>query len=73
MGNSKVSEKVILPDVNVELVGKVSGNAFAVMGAVSQAMRKAGHADRVDEFIEEASSGDYNQVLQTCMKWVNVS
>ena len=38
------------------------------------AMRKAG-LDKleIDEFYKEAKSGDYNHLLATCMKWVDVS
>lgn len=61
----------ILPDVTVELVGS-DGNAMAIMGKVRAAMKKAGHGDRVEKFLEEAMSGDYDNVLQTCMNWVNV-
>lgn len=62
----------ILPDVKVKLVG-TDGNAFAIIGAVRKAMKRAGHGDRVEEFTKEATSGDYDHVLQTCMKWVDVS
>jgi hypothetical protein len=46
-----------LPDV--DLVGQ-DGNAFAVPGRVQSAMRRAGHADLVTEFTDEATSGDYD-------------
>lgn len=62
---------VRFPDVTVELTGE-DGNAFAVMGAVNKALRRAGHRDATTEFMAEAMSGDYNHLLQTCMKWVNV-
>jgi hypothetical protein len=60
------------PDVTVKLAGR-DGNAFAVLGAVSRALRKAGvPAAEVDAFRKEATSGDYEHLLRTCMKWVNV-
>jgi hypothetical protein len=71
MGKTKQNGP-ILPDVEVELVG-VNGNAFVVLGTVTKAMKKAGYGDRVDEFMEEATSGDYNHMLRTCMKWINVT
>jgi len=58
-------------NVKVKLVGK-DGNAFAILGRVSKALRKAGHPDLAKEFLEEAMSGDYNHLLQTCMKYVEV-
>lgn len=60
------------PDVTVQLTGS-DGNAYAVMGAVSRALRKAGHADQVSAFQAEATSGDYNHLLATAMSWVDVS
>jgi hypothetical protein len=58
-------------DVKVKLVGE-DGNAFAILGAVSKALKRAGHKDLVDEFMAEATSGDYNHLLATCMDYVEV-
>lgn len=59
------------PAVHVKLVGS-NGNAFAIMGKVSQAMRRAGvSSSEVSSFTKEAMSGDYDNLLQTCMRWVN--
>ncbi len=61
------------PNIEVQLSGS-SGNAFAILGAVSKAMRKAGlSAVERKEFTDEATSGDYNHLLQTAMKFVSVS
>jgi hypothetical protein len=60
-------------DVKVKLTG-TDGNAYALMGRVRQAMRKAKvPSEEVKVFHEEATSGDYDHLLQTCMKWVDVS
>ena len=60
------------PHVEVELVGQ-DGNAFAILGAASKAMRRADvdKAD-IDEMMAEAMSGDYNHLLQTVMAKVAV-
>ena len=58
-------------DVKVKLVGE-DGNAFAILGAVSKALKRAGHKDLVDEFMAEATSGDYDHLLATCMDYVEV-
>jgi len=60
------------PDIEVELTGQ-DGNAFAIIGAVSRALKRNGHADEVPTFTAEAMSGDYDNLLQTAMRWVNVS
>jgi hypothetical protein len=60
------------PEIEVELVGH-DGNAFAILGRISQAMRRAKlPKTEIDEFMKEATDGDYNHLLQTCMKWVSV-
>ena len=59
-------------DVKVKLVG-TDGNAFAILGKVSQALKKAGYVDLAKEFRDEAMKGDYNHLLQTCMDYVEVS
>jgi hypothetical protein len=59
------------PDVRVQLIGG-DGNAFAILGAVCQALRGAGHGELVDEFLGEATSGDYDNLLVTVMRWVEV-
>lgn len=60
------------PDVIVELTGN-DGNAFAVLGRVQRALRKAGvDKHEIDEFWNQATSGDYNKLLVTCMEWVTV-
>jgi hypothetical protein len=60
------------PKITVRLVGS-DGNAFAILGKVTKALRAAGvpQAER-DEFMAEATSGDYDNLLATCMKWVEV-
>lgn len=60
-------------NIDVELVG-CDGNAFAVMGKVTKALRSNKvPGEDIKEFQTECMSGDYNHLLQTCMKWVNVS
>lgn len=60
------------PYITVELTGK-DGNAFAILGAVKDALRLGGCSkEEVDLFVEEAMSGDYDHLLQTVMAWVDV-
>ena len=64
---------LVHPEVCVRLTG-TDGNAFAVMGAVTRALARAGveKAER-DAFLAEAMSGDNDHLLQTAMRWVTVS
>ena len=60
------------PNVHVQLTGQ-DGNAFAVMGAVQRALRKAGASkDEINQYLKDAMSGDYNHLLSTTMEWVEV-
>jgi len=60
------------PDLTVKLVGG-SSNGMEIVGKVRQAMRRARiSAEIISEFTTEATSGDFDKLLQTCMAWVNV-
>ena len=51
----------------------MDGNAFAIMGAVSKAMRRAGASDEViKEYQAQSQSGDYDNLVQVAMKHVNL-
>lgn len=61
------------PQIQVQLTG-TDGNAFAIIGAVRNALRRGGaSAEDVTAFQQEAMSGDYDNVLQTAMRYVDVS
>ena len=62
----------LYPDVEVQLTGE-DGNAFAIMGAVTRALRRAGYSDKIEEYQKEATSGNYDNLLQVTMKWVTVN
>jgi len=60
-------------NIEVQLVG-MDGNAFSILGRVMDAMKKAGLSQtEIDEFIKEATSDNYDNLLMTVAKWVNVS
>jgi hypothetical protein len=47
------------------------GNAFAILGRTTRALRQAGLAqDEIDQYYAEATSGDYDHLLHTTMRWV---
>ena len=61
----------MFPQVKVKLVGE-DGNAFAIMGRCTRAARKAGlSTQQIEEYMHEATSGDYNHLLTTTMKYFN--
>lgn len=52
------------------LVG-VDGNAFAVMGYVSNAMRRSGFSEKEeDEYLADAQSSDYDHLLYVSCQMV---
>ncbi len=60
------------PEVEVELVGR-DGNAFLILGRVMKALKRGGATpEEVQEYLDEAKSGDYNHLLATTMDWVEV-
>lgn len=60
------------PEIEVQLTGN-DGNAFAVMGAVITALKRAGvSAEEVKEYQDQSMSGDYNNLLNVASEWVSV-
>lgn len=58
--------------VTAQLSGQ-DGNAWAIMATVKNALKSIGVSkNEIDEYIEESMSGDYDHLLQTAMKWVEV-
>jgi len=50
-----------------------NGNAFAVMGAVSKALKAAGADEEYTaKYFNEAMSSDYDHLLQVTMEYVEV-
>ncbi len=57
------------PNIAIALVGE-DGNAFAILGRVKRQMRRAGlPASEWGLFHAEATSGDYDNLLLTVMRW----
>ena len=60
------------PEVTVQLSGK-DGNAYAIIGAVRLAMRRANLPQQaIKTFTDEAMASDYDHVLQTAMATVTI-
>jgi len=60
------------PNVSVRLIGE-DGNAFAILGTVMAALKRGKvPLAEAEEFMAEATSGDYDHLLDTVTTWVNV-
>ncbi|MDD3228938.1 MAG: hypothetical protein PHE09_06925 [Oscillospiraceae bacterium] len=65
-------QKHPVTNVTVRLVG-TDGNAFALLGKVRQALRRAGYdAGFIERFTKEAMAGNYDELLACIMRYVNV-
>ncbi len=61
------------PEVSVRLIGN-DGNAFSILGACQREARRAKvPKEEIDLFLKEATSGDYDHLLQTCMQWFDIN
>lgn len=70
--NTMTTKTIKYPEIEVELVGN-DGNAFAIMGAVSKALKRAKVSEaEVKQYMAESMSGDYDNLLRVAMAWVTV-
>ena len=64
---------VLFPEIMVAITGE-DGNAFNVLGAVMDAMRRQGVGqEAIDQFRADATAGDYDHLVQTVMRTVTVA
>ena len=69
----RAPDMIKYPGARVQLTGE-DGNAFAIIGRVCKALREAGATPaETAAFTAEATSGDYDALLATCLRWVDVS
>lgn len=61
------------PNVIVEMdIDGPDGNAFAIMGRVQAALKKAGATkEELNQYSMDSMSGDYENLLATADKWVD--
>lgn len=58
--------------LKVKLIG-TDGNAYAIMGKVIREMKKAGFdKEMIENYKKEAMNGDYDNLLITTMKYVDI-
>lgn len=57
-------------DARMKLIGE-DGNASAIMGRATRAMRRAGYGEiLINAYRSEAKSGDYDNLLTVTMDWL---
>lgn len=57
-----------ITDIRLKLAGE-DGNSFMIMGRARQALRRNGRADLIEQFTKECTSGNYDNLLATCMRY----
>jgi len=68
--NATPPDPLVRQRVKVRLVGE-DGNAFFILGRVTKAMRRADYTqEEIDRYQREATSGNYDHLLQVTMAWV---
>jgi hypothetical protein len=45
------------------------GNAFAIIGAGRKELKAQGRESEIAQFTAEMTEGDYDQLLQTMLRW----
>lgn len=54
-------------------LSKIDGNAFVILGATSRALKRAGFSlEHIAKYKKEATSGDYDHLIQTTMEYCEV-
>ena len=61
------------PEVHIQLTGE-DDNAFMILALVQKALREADvPPEEIKVFVDDATSGDYDKLLQTATRWVDVA
>jgi hypothetical protein len=70
---SKTTSTPKYPNVIVEMdIDGPDGNAFAIMGRVQAALKKAGATkEELTQYSMDSMSGDYENLLATADRWVD--
>jgi len=58
-------------DAVVQLTGE-DGNAFSILSKVRHGIRHSNHPALENEFMREATAGNFDHLLQTCFRYVTV-
>lgn len=60
------------PEITVKII-MADGNAFNILGICTRAMRQAHLSqNEIDQFMQEATSGNYDHLLAVVMAWFDV-
>ena len=54
--------------IKLQLVG-LDGNAFSILGRATAALENNGQSELADEYMTEATSGDYDHLLATTARY----
>lgn len=61
------------PDIEVELIGQ-DGNAYNLLGRVVKALKSNEVSqEEINQFLDEATESNYDNLLRVIMGWVEVT
>ena len=69
------------PECEIELTG-IDANAYSIMGAVRRGLKRYLRTEgwdfkdirtELEAYVEESTSGDYDNLLRTAFRWVTVN
>ena len=66
-----LNKEVKYPNIVIDLSNQ-DGNAFAIIGTCTLALKRNGLSDQVKPFVLEATSSDYAKVFDTIFAWFSV-
>lgn len=66
-----LNTEVKYPNITIDLSDQ-DGNAFAIIGTCTLALKRNGLRDQVKPFVLEATSGDYQKLFNTIFSWFSV-
>ena len=56
----------------IVILSGMDGNAFAILGRVREVLKWAGLENQIKPYLEEATAGDYDNLIHVTMKYVEV-
>ncbi len=54
--------------IHVKLIGE-DGNVFNLLGICQRELRRNGMSNKINEFVKEATAGDYYHALAVMSEW----
>lgn len=57
--------------MKVTIKNPLDGNAFSIMAAIRRVLKEMGQASKIDQYLKDAMSGDYEHLLKVSKEFAN--